>query len=228
MAEKIFVENLNKMDPFNFGVISYKVIADYIFMDLAVAGALRSIRILIDIEKPFFYIQGKLSVVEEIIHVSDITTIYPEDGGIHIVIKDESYAPELLKVLWNRFGRENVTQMDRWNLKIPKNLIKIEELKQMTASNPRERILNKILDAFNRIIPEGFRIRKNRLEKDYITIIASENPLQDKWIQQAEETLKRPPLRIPKEYLEKLKQIPKTTEKKVIPWKTHDFQESTK
>ncbi len=226
MAEKIFVENLNRSDPLNFGVLSYKMIADHIFMDLAVAGAFQFVRILIDIEKPFFYIQAELKITEEPVRIADITTLTLEKEGIHVEIEDESYAPDLLRVLWGRFRRENITQRDRWNLLIPAALITIDELKQMVALSPRERILNKILDAFNRIIPEGFRVRKSIIDKIHITIIASENPIQEEWIRQAETALKNPPTSFPPEVLEKFKRTPKKIERRIVPWKTHEFQES--
>jgi len=227
MAEnKFFVENLDQTDPFNFGIVSYKVILDNIFADLAVSGALRFVRILIDIRKPFFYIWGELSIMETPIRFGDVTSLTLENRGIHVVIEDETYAPDILRVLWTKFGRENLTQIDRWNIVIPSQLINIEDLKQLITVNPRERIVNKVLDAFNRIIPEGFRVRQSNFEKNIVTIIASENPIEDAWLDQVKEALKQPPTRIPDEFSEKLKREPKKITKKIVPWKTHEFQES--
>ena len=228
MAEKVFVENLDRADPYNFGVISYKIIADHVFTDLGIAGALQSIRILIDIEKPFFYITGILSLIDAPMRVSDIASVSIEDEGIHVVIEDENYAPDLLKLLWSEFGRENITQLDRWNLIIPEGYVTPEELELMVAVNPKDRIMNKILDALNRIIPEGFRVRKSDIEKGRITVIASENPIEPKWIEEARNALESPPVQIPEEHLKKLRQEPKKIEKRVTPWKTHEFQESVK
>jgi len=227
MAEnKVFVENLDQSDPFNFGIISYKVIADNVFADLAISGALRFVRILIDINKPFFYIWGELSITETSIQFGDVTSINVEDRGIRVVIEDETYAPDILRVIWTQFGRENLTQIDRWNILIPPQFTTVEELKQVITVNPRERIVNKVLDAFNRIIPEGFRVRQNKFENNIITIIASENPIEPEWLNQVEEALKKSPIRIPDEYSEKLKREPKKITKKIVPWKTHEFQES--
>ncbi len=227
MSEKVFVENLDQTDPFNFGIISYKIIADHVFTDLAISGALDFVRILIDIEKPFFFIHAKLNVMEEQIHISDVATITLEPEGIHVVIDDESYAPDLLRVLWTEFGRENLTQIDRWNLIIPPNLITPEELKQLVTVNPRERIMNKILDAMNRIIPEAFRVREIMQSQGFLSIIASENPIQRDWIKLAENILSsRSPIRIPAEYMDKIGRAPKKIKKKIVPWKTHEFQES--
>jgi putative methanogenesis marker protein 17 len=227
MAEnKVFVENLDQSDPFNFGIISYKVIADNVFADLAVSGSLRFVRILIDISKPFFYIWGEVSVMQTPILFGNVTSITSEDQGIHVVIEDETYAPDILRVLWTQFGRENLSQLDRWNIIIPSQFTTVEELKQVITVNPRERIVNKVLDAFNRIIPEGFRVRQSNFKNNIITIIASENPIEAGWLDQVEEALKKPPSRIPDEYSKKLKREPKKITKKIVPWKTHDFQES--
>jgi putative methanogenesis marker protein 17 len=197
-----------------------------VFADLAVSGALRFVRILIDISKPFFYIWGELSGMETPIRFGDITSLTEENQGIHVVIEDETYAPDILRVLWTQFGRENLTQIDRWNILIPPQFTTVEELKQVITVNPRERIVNKVLDAFNRIIPEGFRVRQSHFKNNIITIIASENPIESGWLDQAEEALKKSPVRIPAEYNEKLKREPKQITKKIVPWKTHEFQES--
>ncbi|MHA1263658.1 MAG: methanogenesis marker 17 protein [Candidatus Helarchaeota archaeon] len=228
MSEKIFVENLDQSDPFNFGIISHKIIADYVFQDLALAGAIRSVRILIDIKKPLFYIDGELNIVKAPIHLSEIASIKLDQGRLRVVIENETYAPDLLKLLWTRYGRENITQLDRWTLLLPVTPYSIEDLNQWVVADPSHQILNKIMDALNRIIPEGFRVRQNYLEKEHITIIASENPLQPEWIRQAETALQHPPISIPPKYLEELKREPKYSEKRIVPWKTHEFQESVK
>ncbi|MHA1130319.1 MAG: methanogenesis marker 17 protein [Candidatus Helarchaeota archaeon] len=229
MSERVFVENLDRSDPYNFGIISYKIIADYVFTDLAIAGALGLVRILIDIEKPFFFIRSKLNIVEEKIRMKDVATInFIEKEGLQVTIDDESYAPDLLRSLWAKFGRENLTQLDRWNIMVPPNFITPEELNHIVIVNPKDRIMNKIMDAMNRIIPEAFRVRKVKLEEDQMTIIASENPIEEEWIEQAERALESAPIRIPQEYLDQLKQEPKKIAKKIVPWKTHEFQESIK
>ncbi len=228
MSEKVNVENLDRSDPYDFGVISYKVIADHVFTDLALAGALQAVRILIDIRKPLFYIRGELNVIESPIRFSEITSVTRENGEIHVVIEDETYAPEILKLLWTRFGRENISQTDRWNLYFPHDYILIEELNQLIAVNPRDRIMNKILDALNRIIPEGFRVQQRSIKGGYITVIASENPIEEEWLEEVNIALKNPPVKIPAAQLEKLKREPKKSDKKIVPWKTHKFQESIK
>ena len=228
MSKKVYVENLDQSDPYNFGVISYKVIVDHVFTDLALAGALQTVRILIDIRKPLFYLTGELNVVQSPIPFSEITTVTREDGEIHVVIDDETYAPEILKLLWTRFGRDNISQTDRWNLYFPHDYISVEELNQLIAVNPRDRIMNKILDAINRIIPEGFRVRQRSIQGGYITVIASENPIEEEWLEEVNKALKKPPSKIPAEQLEKLKREPKKSDKKIVPWKTHEFQESIK
>ncbi len=228
MSERVFVENLDRSDPYNFGIISYKVIADHVFTDLAIAGALGLVRILIDIEKPFFYVKAQLNVIEQKIRMKDIATINPEKEGLHVIIDDESYAPDLLRLLWSEFGRENLTQIDRWNIIIPPDFITIEELNLKVVVNPKDRIMNKIMDAMNRIIPEAFRVRRVTLEENHIVIIASENPIELEWTEQAKEALALDPVRIPKDYLERLQRAPKKIAKKIVPWKTHEFQESVK
>lgn len=220
MPEKIFVESLDETYQHGFGILIYKIIAEYILSDLAIGQAIRQMRVLIDIKKPLFAVSVQLSLPRQPIKMKDYARLDERGDGIHIIIHDETYAPELLKVLQNSFGRDNVTQIDRWETVIPRNLITIDKLQNVIIAYPREKMMEKILDAITRIIPEAFRIERLLTEENGLTIITSENLILPEWIEMVKTALAQPPKPIPPKKLEEVKREPKLTfEESYKPWK---------
>jgi putative methanogenesis marker protein 17 len=219
LPEKIFVESLDETYQHGFGILIYKIIAEYILSDLAVGQAIQQMRVLVDIKKPIFAVSVRLSLPRQPIRMKDYARLEEETDGIHIIIHDETYAPELLQVLWNSFGKNNVTQIDRWETVIPPNLTTINELQNVIVADPKEKMMEKILDAITRIIPEAFRIERLLPEASGLTIISSENPIQEEWIETVKAALAQPPKLIPPKRFEEIKREPKKTEEIHKPWK---------
>lgn len=220
MSEKISVESLDETYQHGFGILIYRIIAEYILSDLAIGQAIRQMRVLIDIKKPLFAVSVQLSLPQQPIRMKDYARLDERGDGIHIIIYDETYAPELLKVLQNSFGKNNVTQIDRWETVIPRNLTTIDKLQNVIVAYPREKMMEKILDAITRIIPEAFRIEHLLTEENDLTIITSENPILPEWVEMVKATLAKPPKPIPPKKLEEVKREPKLTfEKLHKPWK---------
>jgi len=220
LSEKLFVESLDETYQHGFGILIYKIIADYVLNDLAIGQAIQQMRVLIDIRKPLFAVSVHLGPSAPPIKMKDYAHLEERKDGIHIIIYDETYAAELLKVLWDNFGKNNVTQIDRWETVIPPNLITIDKLQNITVADPREKMMEKILDAITRIIPEGFRIEYLLPEASGMTIITSENPIQGDWIEMVKGTLAQPPKPLPPEILEGVKREPKRKfEELYKPWK---------
>lgn len=220
MSEKISVESLDETYQHGFGILIHKIIAEYILSDLAIGQAIRQMRVIIDIKKPLFAVSVQLSLPHQPIKMKDYARLDERGDGIHIIIYDETYAPELLKVLQNSFGKNNVTQIDRWETVIPRNLTTIDKLQKVIVAYPREKMMEKILDAIIRIIPEAFRIERLLIEENGLTIITSENPILPEWIEMVKATLAKPPKPIPPKKLDEVKREPKLTfEELHKPWK---------
>lgn len=224
MSEKIFVESLDETYEHGFGVLIHKVIADYVFADLGISGSIEQIRVLVDIKKPFFAVFARLGSSPPPIKMEDYARLDELSDGVHIVISDETFAEDLLKSLWNRFGKDNVDQIDRWESVIPSESITMGELKDMIVAEPGERVQDLVMGAIRRIIPEGFRIGFLQHEDGEMTIIASEDPVQNDWIEEVENALSNPPKSLPREKIEGVKKKPRKLKREELeewgtPWK---------
>lgn len=213
MSEKISVESLDETYEQGFGILIYKVIADYILGDLALGGAIRQMRVLIDIRKPIFAVSVRIGPPAPPIVLKDYAGLEKSADGIHVVIHDETYATDLLKVLWDRFGKDKIKQIDRWETVIPPNLTTPDELQEVIVAEPGEKMMENLMDAITRVIPEGFRIGFLEHEENGVTIVASENPVQADWIQMVRTALARPPKPLPRERLEEVGRKPRFEEK---------------
>jgi putative methanogenesis marker protein 17 len=156
--------------------------------------------------------------------MKDYARLEKRADGIHVTIHDETYATDLLKMLWDKFGKDKVTQIDRWESVIPSDFVTLEELQEMVIAEPGKRMMEGVLDAVVRIIPEGFRIGHLRYENG-LTVIASENPVQEDWVRIVRAALAKPPKPLPPKELEKVKrklkeEAPPEFREGVKPWKT--------
>ncbi|MHA1299403.1 MAG: methanogenesis marker 17 protein [Candidatus Helarchaeota archaeon] len=242
MSSKVYVESIDEESAHDYGILAYQIITEY-FMNELQLTAVEHVRIIIDQKTPFFYIQitlGKGSEPPKT--VEDIAEVKNLDDGIHITIENETYAPQLLRFLWAKLGRKNVDQLDRWESVIPHDSIDFNLLKNSIIFDPMQVTKDKLSDFVYRIVPEGFRVQLNLSNEDELKFIFSENPIQNEWINQVNNVLKRAPRPIPIEILENLRKAPKEihkleeklerasyTTKTLTPWKTYDFEEfSTK
>ncbi|MHA1378081.1 MAG: methanogenesis marker 17 protein [Candidatus Helarchaeota archaeon] len=238
MSSKVFVESIDEENAYDYGILAYQIITEY-FMNELQLTAIETVRIIIDHEAPFFYIQIKLGKGSEAPKtVEDIAEVKKLDDGIHIIIENETYAPQLLRFLWAKLGRKYVDQLDRWESVIPHESIDVNLLKNSIIFDPMQVTQDKLSDFVYRIVPEGFRVQMNLSDINQLKYIFSENPIQSKWIDQIEKVVSRPPRQIPIEYLDNLRKAPREihkleekldrvsyTTKTLTPWKTYDFEE---
>lgn len=238
MPSKIYVESIDEETAYDYGILTYQIIAEYAVNDLQLTG-LDNVRIIIDHKAPFFYIQITLGQGNEPPKtIADVAEIKNLADGIHITIQNETYAPQLLRFLWAKMGRENVNQLDRWESVIPPESIDLIALKSSIIFDPMQVTMDKLSDFIYRIVPEGFRVQMDLSNKDKLRYIFSENPIKKEWIGNIEKILQNSPHSIPPEFLEQLRKVPKEvytldekldrvsyTTKVLTPWKTYDFEE---
>lgn len=238
MSTKVFVESVNEENAYDYGILAYQIITEY-FMNELQLSAIEHVRIIIDHEAPFFYIELSLGKGSEPPKtIENIAEVKNLDDGIHVTIENETYAPQLLRFLWAKIGRKNVDQLDRWESVIPYESIDINLLKNSIIFDPMQVTKDKLSDFVYRIVPEGFRVQMNLSNEDQLKYIFSENPIEPEWLTKIEKVLERAPRPIPIEYLDNLRKAPKEIEKledklerasyttKVLtPWKTYDFEE---
>ncbi|HDM35789.1 MAG TPA: methanogenesis marker 17 protein [Candidatus Syntrophoarchaeum butanivorans] len=193
------------------GALAFEMLTHDLIEDLHAGRLIEEVREFIDLEKPFFFISIRPNKRVEKIHMRDVVSVIDEaPDKIRISIDDETYAPYLLPLLWEKFG-DRVRQIERNKLEI--DYLTEDELMAIPIEDIK---IKEIDDIINHIVfhitPIGFRIVKNISKGDEIRYIASENPITDEMIEEVEQIMSRPP----KKLTLKREDILKPSERKFI------------
>lgn len=147
------------------------------------------------------------------------------EKGIAVSILKESYAPDVLRVLWERFTVERVEQHSRLELTIPPDY-PLDELRGVVVADPAQRLLDQLSDALKRILPEGFRVWRTIPDGGRFLVLASENPILDSHLERVRERLNKPPKPIPLERLAAVLMTPKEDKtRRQRPWRLEHGEE---
>lgn len=165
-----------------------RVIRDVI-STLNLSNTITKMKVFMDPKETYFVIAANLSPPAPPILLKDISAVSLRGGKISISVFNEEYMPTILGFLWSRFGRENIEQPERLEVIINVPEVDIEDISRFVVEDPSSVILNKLIDAFDRIKPEGFRVTKYYYDKKNIYLIASEDTIKDEWSKTAERIL---------------------------------------
>ncbi len=159
--------------------------------DLAPARVPLKVRAFVDVTEPVFIFLGLRKKGLASVKLSDFADL--EIGGygkaeVLISLNKESYIPQLLNKLWERYGRGNILQEERTTIVVetPDYMTEVDLLGDMVIDEKVQEINDRIVDAMLRIIPEGFRVRYHQLTDEYILFVASEDPIKQDWKDRAE------------------------------------------
>ncbi|MHC1565614.1 MAG: methanogenesis marker 17 protein [Candidatus Syntropharchaeales archaeon] len=193
------------------GALAFQMLTEDLIEDLHAGRLIEGVREYIDLETPLFYISIKTNRAVQQIQMRDVVSIIDESAEkIAIAIDDETYAPYIMPLFWERFG-DKVHQIERNKLEIDR--VTEDELMAIPIEDIK---LKEIDDIINHIvfhiIPIGFRVIKNISRGDEVRYIASENPITDEMIEEVEKFVSKPP----KELTLERKDILKPSEKKFI------------
>ncbi|WGI16946.1 methanogenesis marker 17 protein [Methanonatronarchaeum sp. AMET-Sl] len=177
---KITVES-----PTNDEGAGYKDIARDIIRNSRISSLVEHIHMVIEVKEPIFIISIKVKGIREPIKIKNIAKLRDTEEGCTLEIRDEGYASNLLSKLWKEFGKSNVEQPTR--LEIICKDIKKSEIEDMVLT-PSEEITDTLLNLSWQIIPEGFRVRRSLKSKKVFTILATEEPMEEKWIERLQKT----------------------------------------
>jgi len=171
----------------------YRKIIEDNLASLKLAPAIGKIKVVLRPEDSLFQMAIILRDVGTRVTINDIADVEakPIAGEIIISIKKEQYIPELLGKLWERYGKANISQPDRWTVTISSDKPKEEEafLKDMMVADPRHRLHENLVDFAIRVTPEGFRVRYHLYKGNQFIFVASEEALKHEWIEEAEAML---------------------------------------
>ena len=156
-----------------FAAKKYREIIMDILQDLGLIRSIGRLYVYVDIQKPYFALYGLLRSGIPPLTVKDVGDVLRVAGGYQIKINDEEHMANLLRVLWERYGRERVEQPSRDIVIIASDTPPSE----LMVADLEAEFLQDLTDALIRIVPEGFRNRRNIMTKDSFFFIAAEESL---------------------------------------------------
>jgi putative methanogenesis marker protein 17 len=163
-----------------FGNDVYVELFERILIDLGLTNRVEGAKLLIYPEKHLFIATVRMRQARTSVKVSDVADVSDRDGNAYLVIRNESYAPPLLALLWKQFGRERIEQLSR--LEILAHGITAEKIESLQIS-PGEELRKEVLDAIWRLLPEGFKVRHNLFDENVMTIISTEHTMEQEFVQ---------------------------------------------
>lgn len=165
--------------PEPLGAEYYKQIANDVLLDHNLLKVIEKIHIYIDPKVPVFIAVGILKPITSVVRVGDIANINPQDGKMTLVITDETYLAAMLKIFWERFGKDKVEQPDRFTVVLYDVKADPKELEEIVIGHPGESVNRDLIYALRCVAPEGFRLRSERFENGKFSFVASENTLAE-------------------------------------------------
>jgi len=163
-----------------YGNDVYVELFERILIDLGLTNRVEGAKLLIYPEKHLFIVTVMMRQARTSVKVSEVADVSDRDGNAYLVIRNESYAPPLLALLWKQFGRERIEQLSR--LEILAHGITAKKIESLQIS-PGEELRKEVLDAVWRLLPEGFKVRHNLFDKNVMTIISTEHTMEEEFVQ---------------------------------------------
>ncbi|MGB7544524.1 MAG: methanogenesis marker 17 protein [Methanothrix sp.] len=169
-----------------FGAKKYRELIMDIMQDLGLIRSIGRLYVYIDIRKPFFSVYGLLRSGIPPLTAKDVGDVMKVQGGYQVKINDEEHMSDLLRALWERYGRERVDQPARDVLIIASDSSPAD----LMVADLEAEFMQDLTDALVRIAPEGFRNRRNEMTKDSFFFIAAEEQLTQEMVSEIKEKIR--------------------------------------
>jgi putative methanogenesis marker protein 17 len=157
----------------------YRQITNDVLLDHNLLRVIHKLHVYINPKVPVFLAVGVLKKITSIVRVRDFANVTPLEGKITLVISDETYLAPMLRLFWERFGKDNVEQPDRFTVVLYNIRADPKEIEDMVVADPSESLIRDLIYAFRCIAPEGFRLRSETFSKERFSFVASENTLSE-------------------------------------------------
>jgi putative methanogenesis marker protein 17 len=157
----------------------YRQITNDVLLDHNLLRVIEKLHIYIDPRVPVFIAVGTLRKITTIVKVRDFANVNPLEGKITLVISDETYLAPMLKIFWEKFGKEHVEQPDRFTVMLYDVKMDPREIEEIVVADPSESLFRDLIYAFRCVAPEGFRLRSEKFTKEKFSFVASENTLAE-------------------------------------------------
>lgn len=157
----------------------YRKIVDVVFLDHNLIRVIKKVHFFIDPRVPIFIAVGKTRKMPGPVRLSDFADVNAGEKSVTISIGDETYLAQLLKILWNIYGKERVEQPDRFTIVINTDIEDTRELEDLVVHDPSLSIYKDLIYALQVIQPEGFKVRRQYYGEGKFFLVASEDTLPD-------------------------------------------------
>ena len=165
--------------PEPLGAEYYRQIANDVLLDHNLLRVIHKLHIFIDPKVPIFVAVGLLKKITTRVRVGDFANVNPLEGKTTLVISDETYLAPMLKIFWQKFGKEQVEQPDRFTVILYDVKAGLKEIEEIIVADPSESLYKDLTYALRCIAPEGFRLRSEKFNKEKFSFVASENTLPE-------------------------------------------------
>ncbi len=157
----------------------YREIANDVLLDHNLLRVIHKIHVYIDPKVPIFVAVGVLRKVTTLVKVGDIANVNPQEGKLTLAISDETWLAPMLKIFWDRFGKEHVDQPDRFTVILYGVTAGAREIEEIAIADPSKALYKDLVYALRCICPEGFRVRSENYGAEKFSFVASEDTLTD-------------------------------------------------
>ena len=158
-----------------FGEPAYKKLFEDTMSDLNKAVLIDRAKLILKPSVPLFIFSIVLKADPGNKTVVDVANVREESNMTYITITQERYAPDILKALWTKYGRNKVVQQTRFDIEV--SGAKITELQEMIVASG-EQDTREIMGALWRTMPEGIKNRRTLIDGGVITVVATEELMQ--------------------------------------------------
>lgn len=168
------------------GAEVYEIIIKQIFQDLVLGASVDDLKAFVNPDEPVFILAIKMRKTSNAVNFGDVAIFtYDKENDItKIFVENRNYLPNILKVLWMKFSREEIYQPTRYNLEIKGNQMNLEHI---VIDDPHSNLQRRIYDAVFRILPEGFKIIKDVSTENIIAVVSTDELIKDEWLEKANE-----------------------------------------
>ncbi len=156
----------------------YRKIADVVLLDHNLLRVIQKLHIFIDPRVPIFVAAGLTRKLPSVVRVRDFADVNAKEGGVTISIGDEAYLAPLLRMLWEKYGKEHVNQPDRFTVILTPG-DEEEDISDLPVYDPSESIYKDLIYVLQVIQPEGFKVRKQYYGGNRFFLVASEDTLPE-------------------------------------------------
>jgi putative methanogenesis marker protein 17 len=157
----------------------YKRIVTTVLLDHDLTKVVSKIHIFIDPSVPLFVAVGTTKRLPSPVKVRDFANLNIDEHKVTISIGNEAYLAPFLKLLWEKFGKGQVEQPDRFTIVLALERAESEKLEDMVVTDPSLALYKDLIYAMQTIAPEGFKVRRQYYGKGKFYYIASENTLEE-------------------------------------------------